>query len=99
VLGGTFPASIWSLFMSQALASTPVTDFPPAPSFDEGASAGSLPSYVGQPADEAAKAWLRKGVPVAKVDRYSVAFPPGLVAGLRPVTARAWHSLPGPVAS
>jgi penicillin-binding protein 1A len=84
VLGGSFPASIFQLYMSQALASTPVSQFPAAPSFDEGASAGKLASFVGQPYEEAAAALQRKGFTVVRQDRWSGEFPPGRVTGSDP---------------
>jgi membrane peptidoglycan carboxypeptidase len=55
VAGGTFPATIWKLFMEQALDSTPESDFPEARSepvwhtFTRGQYAGEVyepPTYV-----------------------------------------------------
>jgi serine/threonine-protein kinase len=43
-----------------------------------------LTSYVGQPAEEAAKALQRKGFTVLITERYSVDFPPGRVTGSDP---------------
>lgn len=88
VLGGTYPAQIWQLFMSQALVATPVSQFPPAPPFDEGASAGNMASYIGQPADDAARTLQRKGFQVNLVNRYSGEFPPGRVIGSDPAPGK-----------
>ena len=58
VAGGTFPATIWRLFMEQAIGPTPVRDFPEANSepiwrpFTRGQYAGEVsepPSYVAPP--------------------------------------------------
>jgi penicillin-binding protein 1A len=51
VAGGTFPATIWRLFMTEAIGSTPVRDFPEVHSspiwhpFTRGQYAGEVPSY------------------------------------------------------
>jgi penicillin-binding protein 1A len=84
VLGGTFPAEIWQLLMSRALADVPVTQFPPAPAFDEGAAAGTVANYAGQPASEAKKTLERRGFVVQLADRYSGEFPPGRVVASDP---------------
>jgi penicillin-binding protein 1A len=55
VAGGTFPASIWRLFMEQAIGSTPVREFPTAHSspiwhsFTRGQYAGEVPSTYYRP--------------------------------------------------
>ena len=74
--------------MSKALEETPVTQFPVAPPFDQGASAGNVADYRGQPADEAKKALLRKGFQVTLDDRYSGDLPPGRVVGSDPAAGQ-----------
>jgi penicillin-binding protein 1A len=55
VAGGTFPATIWKLFMESAIGPTPVREFPEAQSepvwhtFTTGQYAGEVPSTTNQP--------------------------------------------------
>ncbi|MEP6908862.1 MAG: transglycosylase domain-containing protein [Actinomycetota bacterium] len=70
VAGGTFPATIWKLFMEEAIGSTPVRDFPEAHSspvwvpFTRGQYAGQAPppSASTAPSSTTAATTTRKGV-------------------------------------
>ena len=72
VAGGTFPATIWKLFMEQALDSTPESDFPEARSepewhtFTRGQYAGEVyepPAYVAPTESTKTKKEREKPVP------------------------------------
>ena len=93
VTGGSWPAQIWQLYTSAALADVPVTPFvaPTAPEVEEApagdAPASSLPrvrSVVGLPVEPAEAGLTRDGWVVQRVDVPSDEYPPGYVVGQRP---------------
>lgn len=83
VLGGTWPAQIWQLYMSAALADTPVTDFPPAPPlvFGPGVAQPPVPvtNVIGMPVDQAEAALSRDGFRAVRTLKPSDEYPPGYV--------------------
>ncbi len=97
VTGGSWPAQIWQLYTSAALADVPITTFvPPAPPAEEGAgqrSAGereedlSLPrvrNVVGLPVSPAEASLTRDGHVVERLEVPSDEYPPGYVVAQRP---------------
>jgi penicillin-binding protein 1A len=85
VTGGTWPARVWQLFMSAALASTPVTPF--AADATVGPSNAVVPDVLGLTVDDARERLERLGFEVtldAVPDRER---PPDLVAGQQPAAA------------
>jgi penicillin-binding protein 1A len=86
VQGGTWPAQIWQLYMSAALAQTPVTPFPaaaPAASSDNGALK-PVPSVTGMPADQADDRLGAEGFSANRVSVPNGDYPPGYVIGQNP---------------
>jgi penicillin-binding protein 1A len=86
VQGGTWPAQIWQLYMSAALAQTPVTPFPPAApaaSADNGALR-PVPNVTGMPADQADDALGTEGFTGNRVSVPNGDYPPGYVVGQSP---------------
>jgi penicillin-binding protein 1A len=86
VQGGTWPAQIWQLYMSAALAQTPVTPFPPAvpgASSDNGALK-PVPNVTGMPADQADDRLGAEGFTAARVSVPNGDYPPGYVVGQSP---------------
>ncbi len=94
ITGGTWPAEIWQLFMTNALADVPVSDFavpepPPAPATSITTSttldpAALLANVRGMPNQIATQTIEAQGV---KVRLHSVAddeYPPGVVVAQRP---------------
>jgi penicillin-binding protein 1A len=81
VLGGTWPAQIWQLYTSAALAGTPVTPFPPAPPLVFGADQPPVvvPNVIGMPVDQAEAALGAEGFRAVRVLRPSDDYPPGYV--------------------
>lgn len=93
ITGGSWPAQIWQLFMTSALADLPVRDFAvPTPPADEanglGAVAGpelqSVRDVVGMPLDPAQAALGRDGFVVQHREVYNDQFPPGYVVAQSP---------------
>ena len=86
VLGGTWPAQIWQLFMSAALAEKPVTDFPPPPPLVFGADQPpvTVVSVVGMPVEQAEAALSRDGFRAVRELRANDEYPPGYVFGQDP---------------
>jgi penicillin-binding protein 1A len=86
VQGGTWPAQIWQLYMSAALAQTPVTPFPPAApaaSSDNGALR-PVPAVTGMPADQADDLLGAEGFRALRVSVPNGDYPPGYVVGQSP---------------
>ncbi|MBV8161387.1 MAG: PASTA domain-containing protein, partial [Acidimicrobiia bacterium] len=86
VQGGTWPAQIWQLYMSAALAQTPVTPFPPpapAASSDNGALR-PVPNVTGMPADQADDLLGTEGFTAARVSVPNGDYPPGYVVSQAP---------------
>lgn len=87
VTGGSWPAEIWNLYSSAALADVPVRDFvpPPAPSADSGEALLRLvPPVVGLPVAQAEDALGRDGFLAAREAVPSDQYPPGYVVGVVP---------------
>jgi len=86
VLGGSWPAQIWQLYTTAALADTPVTEFPPPPPLVFGADAPDVPvpEVVGMPFEPAEAALAREGFRVVRQDRSSSVYPPGYVTSQTP---------------
>jgi penicillin-binding protein 1A len=86
VQGGTWPAQIWQLYMSAALANTPVTPFPPAPPLVFGADAPpqQVAPVVGMPVDRAEAALSADGFRAVRHMVTSDEYPPGYVVAQSP---------------
>ncbi|MCU1451692.1 MAG: penicillin-binding protein family, partial [Acidimicrobiales bacterium] len=86
VQGGTWPAQIWQLYMSAALAQVPVTPFPPAsPSASvENGTLKPVPAVIGMPADQAEDRLGAEGFHGARVSVPNGDYPPGYVVGQSP---------------
>ncbi len=93
VTGGSWPAQIWQLYTSAALAEVPVTPFaapaPPEPDDVEPAvpADSTLPrvrSVVGLPVDPAGAGLSRDGYVVQRLDVPSDEYPPGYVVAQQP---------------
>jgi penicillin-binding protein 1A len=91
VQGGSWPAQIWQLYNSAALADVPVSAFHPPPAPDTGASTTStIPTnpvlnVVGMPVAPAEAALSRAGFRVVRHDVPSADYPPGYVVGQDPL--------------
>ncbi|MBV8981216.1 MAG: PASTA domain-containing protein, partial [Acidimicrobiia bacterium] len=86
VQGGTWPAQIWQLYMSAALAQTPVTPFPPAApaaSADNG-TMRPVPNVSGMPVDVAEDQLGSEGFTANPVSVPNGDYPPGFVIGQSP---------------
>jgi len=86
VQGGTWPAQIWQLFMSAALAQTPVTDFPPAAptASSQNGDLRPVPQVSGMPADVAEDRLGAEGFTANRVSVPNGDYPPGYVVGQSP---------------
>ncbi len=89
VTGGSWPAQIWQLYMSAALAEKPVRDFAPPPaSAAEGTSDApvlqQVTTVIGMPVEEAEAALARDGFTAAREPTPSEDYPPGVVVGSSP---------------
>ena len=93
VTGGSWPAQIWQLYTSAALADVPVTPFvaPAPPAVGEAPRSDTpdptLPrvrSVVGLPVGPAEAGLTRDGYVVQRLDVPSDEYPPGYVVGQRP---------------
>ncbi|MBV8386486.1 MAG: PBP1A family penicillin-binding protein [Acidimicrobiia bacterium] len=86
VQGGTWPAQIWQLYMSAALAQTPVSPFPPATpaaSADNG-TMRPVPNVSGMPVDVAEDQLGSEGFTAHRVSVANGDYPPGFVVGQSP---------------
>ena len=87
VTGGSWPAQIWNLYMSAALADVPASEFPPPPSTTgEGDSLvlREVPGVIGLPVEEAEKALGRDGFQAVREAVPDDNYPPGYVVGVSP---------------
>jgi penicillin-binding protein 1A len=86
VQGGTWPAQIWQLYMSAALAQTPVTPFPPAATAASSNNGGlkPVPNVTGMPADQADDALGAEGFTGNRVSVANGEYPPGYVVDQSP---------------
>ena len=86
VQGGTWPAQIWQLYMSAALAQTPVTPFPPAvpAASSQNGVLRPVPTVTGMPADRADDALGAEGFTAIRVNVPNGDYPPGYVVGQSP---------------
>jgi penicillin-binding protein 1A len=90
VTGGSWPAQIWQLLMSAALAQQPVEDFPPPPPLvgADGAPvpqpARPVPDVVGMPVEEAEAMLTREGFLASRHLVPSDDYPPGRVIAQNP---------------
>ena len=86
VTGGTWPAQLWQLYTSAALAGTPVTPFAPPPADDGGAppELHQVPAMVGMPAAMAEEALAQAGFTARRKERPSADYPPGYVVAQDP---------------
>ncbi len=88
VTGGSWPAQIWQLYTTAALAQTPVTRFPvsePARG-SGGRPERPVPAVVGMPVEYAEEALTREGFRSERRPRASAHYPPGYVVDQRPPT-------------
>lgn len=83
ITGGTWPAQVFQLFASAALANEPVIDFPPADPAALATISGPtgivVPDVVGFPVGAATGELSRAGFVVATSSRSSGEYPPGYV--------------------
>jgi penicillin-binding protein 1A len=95
VTGGSWPAQIWQLFMTAALAEVPVTPFaepealpelPPETGPDpvDPSTLPRVPDIVGMPAAQAEEMLRRQGFVVERQETPSDEYPPGYVASQSP---------------
>lgn len=89
VVGGSWPAEVWQLFMTSALADVPVSDFAPPPLADDGEVAPTgfgpvLPDVRGFPRDPALQALVRAGFAPTVVEVPDDQYPRGVVIGTEP---------------
>jgi membrane peptidoglycan carboxypeptidase len=89
VTGGTWPAQIWQLYMSAALAEVPISHFPTPPGAAAVAgpvdtSPRTVPSVVGDAFDQAAARLAQAGFKVERHDRPDPDYPPGVVSAQSP---------------
>ncbi|HZQ26919.1 MAG TPA: PBP1A family penicillin-binding protein [Acidimicrobiales bacterium] len=81
VLGGTWPAQIWQLYMSKALAAVPESNFAPPPPLVFGAEQplATVTNVLGMPVDQAEAALSRDGFQAVRLLKPSDQYPPGYV--------------------
>jgi penicillin-binding protein 1A len=86
VQGGTWPAQIWQLYMSAALAQTPVTPFPPAApaASSQNGALRPVPAVTGMRADQADDALGAEGFSAVRVNIPNGDYPPGYVVAQSP---------------
>jgi penicillin-binding protein 1A len=88
VTGGTWPAQIWQLFESTALASTPASSFPavqaPAVASTTTTAAPAFPSVVGMRIGDAQRVLFDAGYQVRTDSAPSRQYPPGTVLSQSP---------------
>ena len=83
VTGGAWPAEIWQLYQSRALAAMPVSQFPPViavePTTTTTAPGPVLPSVIGLRLEDAQRVLSEGGFRVGGTGHTSGAYPPGTV--------------------
>lgn len=90
VTGGSWPAQIWQLYMSAALAAAPVEEFASPPPLDGSDPTGTtvppriVPDVVGMPVSDAEALLTREGFLVERREVPSESYPPGRVIGQNP---------------
>jgi penicillin-binding protein 1A len=90
VTGGSWPAQIWQLYTTAALARTPVTPFPVPRPAEPGAAPVEdvperpVPSVVGMPVELAEATLTREGFGAERRSRPSADYPPGYVVAQTP---------------
>jgi membrane peptidoglycan carboxypeptidase len=88
VTGGSWPAQIWQLFMGQALADVPVTNFHRPPPGVFGATIDTtpreVPAVVGIPVARAEELLARNGFSIRVRTVADNEYPPGYVTGQTP---------------
>ncbi|HEX9529924.1 MAG TPA: PBP1A family penicillin-binding protein [Acidimicrobiales bacterium] len=99
VTGGSWPAQIWQLYMSRALATVPVSQFPPPPAGPNGGQSPTtdagqsgqpdqagivVDQVVGMPAQAAEDQLSRAGFRAVTVAVTSDQYPPGYVTSQSP---------------
>ena len=89
VTGGSWPAQIWQLYMSAALAERPVQDFAPPPASAAEGTADSpvlqqVTTVIGMPVEEAEAALARDGFTATREPTPSDDYPPGYVVAESP---------------
>ena len=87
VTGGSWPAEIWSLYASEALAEVPASEFPPPPAREGDASQPVLrlvPPVIGLPVEQAEDALGGDGFLATREPVPSADYPPGYVVGASP---------------
>ncbi|HET6809611.1 MAG TPA: transglycosylase domain-containing protein [Acidimicrobiales bacterium] len=88
IAGGTWPAQVFQLFASAALANEPVLDFPPADPAATAAISGTagivVPGVVGFPVGAATDELSRAGFVVTTTTGASGEYPPGYVMSEEP---------------
>ena len=86
VSGGTWPAQVWQLFMTAAMADRPASQFPPAPALGGAVEAPlrRVPLVVGMPVEQAEGMLGREGFRAVRQLAPSDDYPPGYVVGQEP---------------
>jgi penicillin-binding protein 1A len=86
VTGGSWPAQIWQLYMTAAMADRPVEQFPVPPSLDGTAAAVLLtvPVVMGMPVEQAESALARDGFRAERKLVRDDHYPRGYVVGQTP---------------
>jgi penicillin-binding protein 1A len=86
VTGGSWPAQIWQLYMTAALAEVPISQFSPPGKLATGDQAlwRVVPSVFGMPVGPAEEALSREGFLAVRRLRGNDEYPPGYVVGQTP---------------
>jgi len=87
VFGGTWPAQIWQLFSSAALAETPASLFPDVPATSSTTTSVPLvtvPSVIGALEADARSILAKAGYAINRIDRPNRDYPPGVVVDETP---------------
>ncbi len=86
VTGGAWPTQIWARFMSFAVQSMPIAEFPRASTTDAAGvlPSGSLPAVVGMPSAQATQLLTNLGYVVVPDHRIDANYPPGTVTAQSP---------------
>jgi penicillin-binding protein 1A len=88
VTGGTWPADIWGLFASNALAETPVANFPaPTGTAAEVVKTSPLTNVNGMPGTQASHLLNEAGYAVHTTEQPDREYPPGTVIAQQPLAS------------